>query len=205
MLPAVITALLSLGSTVSAQQPSPLEHCVQDHVHQLLELSDWTVEQKLLNDAERLLGTARRLVPGDSNAGERAEQLRELRTGINRDRQLRDAHQRFWKSRDYDAVLADLRRREARLQAKLVGQYLKLAADVKNDDPTIAEAAFRAAFAIAPKSRALRTGAGSERLTTYLRERPGLEALELGETVVGKPTDVADLQGKVVLWRSFSL
>ena len=91
MLPAVITALLSLGSTVSAQQPSPLEHCVQDHVHQLLELSDWTVEQKLLNDAERLLGTARRLVPGDSNAGERAEQLRELRTGINRDRQLRDA------------------------------------------------------------------------------------------------------------------
>ncbi len=66
---------------------------------------------------------------------------------------------------------------------------------------------FKMSDSVFPKTvkAASKVGVTERNNLTFHRQRPGLAALQLGETVVGKPTDLQHLHGKVVLWRSFSL
>jgi len=193
------------AAAASAQKPATLAAARQNHALELARLSDSCVEKKLLNDAGRLLSSALRLVPKDKSLLQRQKQLREVWISINRADERREVYKSFWKSDAYKTACVDLKRRELKVRNEAIQNYLELARRVEKDDAKLADAAFRLAFDVDPKSRALGSRAGAERMEKLRRQRPGLAALQLGESVVGKPTDLKKLEGKVVLWRSFSL
>ncbi|MHC4514817.1 MAG: hypothetical protein ACYS5W_14075 [Planctomycetota bacterium] len=194
-----------LATAASAQGPAKLASAKQSHALELARLSDSCAEKKLLNDADRLLRAALRVVPGDQGILQRQKQLRELWISVNRDREKGEIYKGFWKSKAYEAACTDLRKREGKVRRGIIESYLELARGVKSDDAEVTDAALRMAFDVDPTSSALAARAGAERVEKLRRQRPGLAALQLGETVVGKPANLQHLHGKVVLWRSFSL
>lgn len=163
------------------------------------------MEKKLLNDADRLLGSALRLAPKEKVLLERKQRLRDVWISVNRDREKGEVYKGFWKSAAYEKACADLGKRERKIRAGATRRYLEVAGRAGKNDATLADAAFKQAFQVDATSPALTSGAGAERMERLRRERPGLAALQLGKTVVGVPTDLKSLRGKVVLWRSFSL
>ncbi len=194
-----------LAPVASAQGAAKLASAKQSHALELAELSSWCMEKTLLNDAGRLLGTALRRAPGDSSILKRQKQLRELWVGINRAGEKRESYKSFWSSLAYETARKDLRKRERKIHRDAIEKYLELARRDESDDAELANAAYRVAFEVDPTSRALASRAGVDRMKELRRQRPGLAAMKLGEIVVGMPTDLKHLRGKVVLWRSFSL
>jgi hypothetical protein len=194
-----------LAAAAVAQEPATLAAARKSHALELARLSDSCLENKLLNDAGRLLSSALLLVPKDKTLLERQKRLREAWISINRAGERREAYKRFWRSDAYKKACRDLEKREQKVRKQAIQKYLVLAAGVGKNDAGLADAAFRQAFDVDPTSQALASRAGKERMAKLRRQRPGLDALQLGATVVGKPTDLKSLRGKVVLWRSFSL
>ncbi len=200
-----VSLVALLATAASAQEPAKLASAKQSHVLELARLSDLCTENKLLNDADRLLRAALRVAPGDSGILERQKRLRELWISVNRDREKRETYKSFWTSGAYETACTGLRKREGKVRREIIQNYLKLGGGVESGDKELANAAFRMAFEVDPRSSALASRAGKERVEKLRRQRPGLAALQLGKTVVGKPTSLQKLHGKVVLWRSFSL
>lgn len=194
-----------LAAAASAQDPETLAAARRSHALELARLSDSCVQEKLLNDAGRLLGSALRLAPNDKSLLQRQKKLREAWISINRAGERRQAYRSFWKSDAYGKACADLKRRELKVCNEAIQNYLELAGRAEKTDAKLAGAALQAAFDVDPTSRAVASRAGTERLQRLRRQRPGLAARQLGATVVGMPTDLEKLKGKVVLWRSFSL
>ncbi len=203
--PLVALLAAAAGAQKPAQKPATLAAIRQSHALELARLSDSCVENKLLNDAGRLLGSALRLAPEDDSLLQRREQLRQVWISINQAGEKREAYKSFWQSGAYKNACADLAKRELKVRSEAIQGYLDFAARVGKTDATATDGAFKLAFEVDPASQALASAAGTERMAMFRHRRPGLAALQLGETVVGTPTDLRKLKGKVVLWRSFSL
>ena len=185
--------------------PSEVERIIAGHADALVDLSETASQQMLFNDVERLLLSIEAWSPADPRIKAGLAALRERRIGLLKD----DDYLGFLKSKRYGTERERLRKAEEQARARTVADLLRLLGQ-RSQEPGSPEAAraAEAVFTLDPTNarlRALVGKAGLESLREQRRRERGIERLELGATVAGAEVSLQDLQGKVILWRSFSL
>ena len=191
-----------------ALPPPPVKVIRASLAFGLLRLGTEASARGLYNDAERLLGAAQVWSPSNLRSQHRlAANTAERRATYEEPR--KQEYQQFLNSRRYAEERGRILRAEAELKGECFEKFLALARQaLGSPDEELASIALTDALALNSEDPRLQRTAGKKRLEKVREERAqesGLARLNLGETILGRPLSVADLRGKVVVWRSFSL
>lgn len=177
------------------------------HAQRLADLAVQAIGDRLLVDGERLMLTAKEWHKDLAGLKAIQKQLREAYVAVARTE--KDAATAFWDSKTYAKKLDRLHDKEDKASKATLAEMAVVAKQYRaaQDDAAL-DAIARLALELEVRTTPFDRIAGNRRMTRLRTERAArfhLDNLELGESIVGPKIDLAQLRGKVVLWRNFSL
>ncbi len=195
-------------STLAAHVPGDLEALRDEHGRALAAIGRAAIDDQLFNDAERLLEQALVWSPQVHGIEAYIDSLDTLRRVRIKD-PAREEYRAFLDSKEYTKARAALRESEASIKKATGSGAVDIATAASlAEDEALVEEALHLALDMGLDESALKRIVGSKRASATLEaweDSRGLQQLELGERVAGDPLALEDLEGKVVLWRNFSL
>ncbi|MDA1263620.1 MAG: hypothetical protein O2816_00915 [Planctomycetota bacterium] len=172
------------------------------HATALIERAEGALPTRLYLDAERCALEAREW-DEDLDVKPLLAQVRAGRSAVHADAESEEAYRAFLASKDYDRALVEHAAGLAELREEHAERALALAEDAADPAP-----ALRFALELGVDDRAAKRAVGKQVLASvreaWEQER-GLGKLELGERLMGPALEEDALEGRVVVWRSFSL
>ncbi len=191
-----------------AAQPSDLAPLRSRHAQALTALGRRALDQQLFNDAERLLGQALAWDPETPGAEGNLDELAAMLRSRAKD-PARAEYSEYLASKAFRRARGELREAEAAvLERTSTGLLERALSLLHGDDDPLAMEALHLAFDLGLAERELERAVGgslAEAAFHSWQEGRGLQRLELGERISGPQVTLDDLEGKVVLWRNFSL
>ena len=115
----------------------------------------------------------------------------------------------FLKSDDYDRYRLDISRKKRKLDKRIIARLRRTTRhELGASQTSAAQYALELMYGIDPKTRIVGKAAGGQlwsRIVVRGRKVAHISQMRLGETITSRKLSLNDLNGRIVLWRSFSM
>ena len=196
------------AQTRQEQAPGPVAKIRDSYVSALLRLGDHCCRRSLFNDAESLVREADSIGADHERVADRLRAIQMLRVGVMKGPQEK-LYGEFLESGDYDLHRQEITKKRQKLDKRTIAR-LRMATrnGIRTSQTSAAEHALELMYGIDPKCSVVGKASGGQlwsRVVSRERKKANISHMRLGEAISNRELSVSDLNGKVVLWRSFSL